>query len=81
MAKKVINNLLYDTETATLIVSETAKDGSLIKRLYMTKNRGFFFLIIASDEIKPISEAECREWLGLFSYQAYVNVFGEPQKA
>lgn len=37
--------------------------------------------MIKSDEIKPITEAECREWLGLFNYQAYVNVFGEPQKA
>lgn len=82
MAKKVINNLLYDTSTADLIISETEPDGkTLIKRLYMTKNRAFFFLLIASDEIKPISEAECREWLGLFNYDAYVNVFGEPQKA
>lgn len=79
--KKVINNLLYDTDTAKLIVSEAAPDGSLIKRLYVTDNRAFFFLMVKSDEIKPITEAECREWLGLFSYQAYVNVFGEPQKA
>lgn len=79
--KKVINNLLYDTDTAKVIVSEPGADGSLIKRLYMTDNRAFFFLMVASNEIKPISEAECREWLGLFNYQAYVNVFGEPQKA
>lgn len=80
--KKVIKNLLYDTETATLIVSETGEDGkTLVKRLYMTQNRAFFFLIIASNDIQPISEEECREWLGLFNYQAYVNVFGEPQKA
>lgn len=79
--KKVINNLLYDTDTAKLIISEAAPDGTLIKRLYVTDNRAFFFLMIKSDEIKPITEAECREWLGLFNYQAYVNVFGEPQKA
>lgn len=79
--KKVIKNLLYDTDTAKLIISEVGSDGSLVKRLYMTDNRAFFFLIIAADEIQPISEAECREWLGLFNYNAYVSVFGEPQKA
>lgn len=41
--KKVINNLLYDTDTAKLIVSEAAPDGTLIKRLYVTDNRAFFF--------------------------------------
>ena len=79
--KKIINNLLYDTDTAKLIISEPAPDGSLIKRLYQTQNRAFFFLLVGSNEIKPISEAECREWLGLFNYNAYVSVFGEPQKA
>ena len=79
--KKVIKNLLYDTDTAKLIISEVGSDGSLVKRLYMTDNRAFFFLIIAADKIQPISEAECREWLGLFNYNAYVSVFGEPQKA
>ena len=79
--KKVIKNLLYDTDTARLIISEVGSGGTLIKRLYMTENRAFFFLLIASEEIVPISEAECREWLGLFNYNAYVSVFGEPQKA
>lgn len=79
--KKVINNLLYDTETAELIISEPDPSGGLIKRLYQTPNKAFFFLYIQSNEIQPITRDECREWLGLFNYDAYVKVFGEPEHA
>lgn len=79
--KKVIQNLLYDTDTATLIISEADESGKLVKRLYQTPNKAFFFLHIQSQEIQPISRDECREWLGLFNYDAYVKVFGEPEHA
>lgn len=79
--KKVIKNLLYDTETADLIISEVDPSGALVKRLYQTPNKSFFFLYIASNTIEPITKDECREWLGLYNYDSYVKIFGEPEHA
>lgn len=79
--KKVIEGLLYDTDTAKLIISEVDESGEIIKRLYQTTKSAFFFYYISSGTIEPISRDACREWLGLYNYNAYVSVFGEPEHA
>lgn len=74
--QRVINNLLYDTETATIIHVE--EDTNRI--LYQTPNKNFF-MFYPTGEIVPKSEASTKDYLGKNNVPKYIELFGEPQEA
>lgn len=74
--KQVINNLLYDTETATIIYTEENTQ----RVLYRTQN-GNFFMLYSNGDIVPKSEESAKEYLGKHSVPMYIELFGEPQEA
>lgn len=74
--KQVINNLLYDTETASIVYI----DENTQRVLYRTQN-GNFFMIYSNGDIVPKSEESTKEYLGKHSVSTYIELFGEPQEA
>lgn len=74
--QRVINNLLYDTDTATAIHAE--EDTKRI--LYQTPNNNFFMLY-PTGEIIPKSEESTKDYLGKKNVPKYIELFGEPQEA
>lgn len=74
--QRVINGLLYDTDTSTVIhIEEDTK-----RRLYHTPNNNFFMLY-PTGEIVPKSEENVKEYLGKYNVKKYIELFGEPQEA
>ena len=74
--QRVIDGLLYDTETAEIIhVEENTK-----RRLYMTQNRNFF-MFYPIGEIVPKTEESTKDYLGKYNVPKYIELFGEPQEA
>lgn len=74
--KRIIDNLLYDTETAELIYTEEGTN----RRLYKTPN-GNFFTLYPTGEIRPKSENDTRDYLGRYDVKKYIELFGEPKEA
>lgn len=74
--QRVIDNLLYDTETATVIhIEEDTK-----RVLYQTPN-GNFFMFYPIGEIRPKTEESTKDYLGKYNIPKYIELFGEPQEA
>lgn len=74
--QRVIDGLLYDTDTAEIIhVEENTK-----RRLYMTPNRNFF-MFYPIGEIVPKTEQSTKDYLGKYNVPKYIELFGEPQEA
>ena len=74
--QRVIDGLLYDTDTAEIIhVEESTK-----RRLYMTPNRNFF-MFYPIGEIVPKTEQSTKDYLGKYNVPKYIELFGEPQEA
>ena len=74
--QRVIDGLLYDTDTATEIhFEENTK-----RRLYQTPNNNFF-MFYPTGEIIPKSEESTKEYLGKYNVPKYIELFGEPQEA
>ena len=74
--QKVINNLLYDTETATAVhIEEDTK-----RILYQTTN-GNFFMFYPVGEIVPKTEQSTKDYLGKYNVEKYIELFGKPQEA
>ena len=74
--QKVINNLLYDTETATVVhIEEDTK-----RILYQTTN-GNFFMFYPVGEIVPKTEQSTKDYLGKYNVEKYIELFGKPQEA
>lgn len=74
--QRVIDGLLYDTETATIVhIEENTK-----RRLYQTPNNNFF-MFYPTGEIVPKSEESTKEYLGKYNVPKYIELFGEPQEA
>ena len=74
--QRIINNLLYDTQTATVVhIEEGTK-----RVLYQTPN-GNFFMFYPVAEIVPKTEESTREYLGKYNVEKYIELFGEPQEA
>ena len=72
----VIDGLLYDTETATIVhIEENTK-----RRLYQTLNNNFF-MFYPTGEIVPKSEESTKEYLGKYNVPKYIELFGEPEEA
>lgn len=74
--QRVIDGLLFDTETAELLYVEEDKN----RRLYKTPH-GHFFTLYPTGEIREKSEQATKEYLGLYDVEKYIEVFGEPKEA
>lgn len=74
--KRIIDNLLYDTETADVVhVEESTK-----RVLYQTPN-GNFFMFYPVGEIVPKTEESTKDYLGKYNVEKYIELFGEPEEA
>lgn len=74
--QRIINNLLYDTETATVVhIEESTK-----RVLYQAPN-GNFFMFYPVAEIVPKTEESTKDYLGKYNVEKYIELFGEPQEA
>lgn len=74
--QRVIDNLLYDTETATIVhIEEDTR-----RVLYQTPN-GNFFMFYKNGEIIPKTEQSTKDYLGKYNVEKYIELFGEPQEA
>lgn len=74
--KKIVNGLLYDTDTSELIYHDEINR----RRWYKTKNENYFVLY-ANGEIGPKTEDAVRDHLGKNNVEKYIELFGEPQEA
>ena len=74
--KRVINNLLYDTDNATIIFVE-----EYTKRILYRTNNGNFFMFYSNGEIMPKTEESIKEYLGNYIVEKYIELFGEPKEA
>lgn len=74
--QRVVDNLLYDTNTANIIHIE--EDTNRI--LFQTQNNNFFMLY-ATGEIVPKSLESTKDYLGAKNVPKYIELFGEPQEA
>ena len=74
--QRVIDGLLYDTETAVLIHLEEDKK----RRLYQAPN-GNFFMFYPTGEIVPKTEQSTKDYLGKYNVPKYIELFGEPREA
>ena len=74
--KRVINNLLYDTDNATIIFVE-----EYTKRILYRTNNGNFFMFYSNGEITPKTEESTKEYLGKHNVEKYIELFGEPKEA
>lgn len=74
--QRVIDGLLYDTDTAIIIhIEENTK-----RRLYQTLN-GNFFMFYPTGEIVPKTEDSTKDYLGKYNVEKYIELFGEPEEA
>lgn len=71
--KQIINNILFDTDTATLLYSET----DTRRRYYKTENDRYF-ISFPTTEIQVVSEEYMRNLLGRKDIDKYIEIFGEP---
>lgn len=74
--KRVINGKVYDTEKSEIIYIDPNKR----RTYYMTKNHAFF-VVYKTGELAVKTEEEIRELLGMYDYDKYVEIFGEPEEA
>ena len=74
--KKIINNLLYDTELSELVYHDEVKN----RRWYKTP-KGNYFVFYGTGEITPKTEENVKEYLGRNNVDKYIELFGEPQEA
>lgn len=74
--QRVIDELLYDTETAIVVhIEEKTK-----RVLYQAPN-GNFFMFFPTGEIVPKTEESTKDYLGKYNVPKYIELFGEPQEA
>lgn len=74
--QRIIEGLLYDTETAIIVhVEERAE-----RILYQAPN-GTFFMFYSTGEIVPKTEESTKEYLGKYNVPKYIELFGEPEEA
>ena len=74
--KKIINNLLYDTDVSELIHNDEINN----RRWYKTPN-GNYFVFYGTGEITPKAEDAVRDYLGKHNVEKYIELFGEPKEA
>lgn len=74
--QRIINDYLYDTDTATIIHLEIDTN----RGLYMTPSKNFFMLY-PNGEIIPKTEQSTKEYLGKHNVKKYIELFGNPKEA
>lgn len=74
--KKIIDGLLYDTDTAELIYF----DESTKRRLYRAL-KGRFFMMYPNGVITPKTDEETMRYLGERDVDKYIELFNEPEEA
>lgn len=74
--QKIINGLLYDTETSEKIFSDDIQN----RVWHMTAN-GNYFVFYRTGEITPKTESQAKEFLGKNDVAKYIELFGEPEEA
>lgn len=73
--RRIIGNVLYDTEQSTLIYT----DEDNRRRWYMTNN-GRFFIAYLTGEISVTSEDTVKLLLGEKDIDKYIELFGLPEE-
>ena len=71
--KAIINNLLYDTTTSTMLYSGAGES------LWKTENGSYFKAV--NDIIVPQTEDEVKKYLGMKDADMYIKEFGEVELA
>ena len=74
--QRVVNGLLYDTATATVVHIE--QDTKRV--LYHTHNDNFF-MHYPTGEIVPKTVESAKDYLGKYNVPKYIELFGEPKEA
>lgn len=74
--KKIVNSLLYDTNSAT----EIYRDEKRNKVWYKTP-KGNYFTTYGTGELIPVAEESVKKFLGENDIKAYVKIFGEVEEA
>lgn len=74
--QRVIDELLYDTDTAKVIHVEDSTG----RVLYQTPN-GRFFMFYSNGEIVPKDEDSAKKYLSKHNVAKYIEVFGKPKEA
>lgn len=71
--RRVINSLLYDTDTADAVITLNGAS------YYKTQN-GAFFVTYPNGEMNVVTEEFIREMLGRNNVDKYIEIFGQPQE-
>ena len=74
--QRVIDGLLYDTKTATVVHTDESNN----RILYVTANNNFFMLY-QNGEIVPKTEQSAKDYLGKYNVGKYIELFGQPEEA
>lgn len=73
--RRIINDVMYDTELSDLIY----EDVHTHQRWYKTKNDRFFIAYISGD-ICVVDEETVKQLLGSKDINMYIELFGEPEE-
>ena len=71
--KAIINNLMYDTTTSSVIYAGGTE------ALFKTENGAYFKT--SHSGITPMTEDEAKAWLGVIDADAYIKEFGSVESA
>ena len=74
--QRVIDGLLYDTKTATVVHTDESNN----RILYVTANNNFF-MFYPTGEIVPKTEQSAKDYLGKYDVEKYIELFGQPEEA
>lgn len=75
IVQRIVDGYIYDTETATLLYTESGKN----VKYYMTAKRRFF-VYYSNNEFQVVTEAVMKDFLGKYDIAKYIEIFGEPQE-
>ena len=72
--QRIINNYLYDTQTALVVhIEEDTR-----RCLYQTPNKNFF-MFYPNGEIVPKTLQSTKDYLGKHNVPKYIELFGQPE--
>ena len=74
--KKIVDEKLYDTDTADLIHTDITN-----RRRYYRTRKGAFFVLYATGEIQPKTERSMKDLLGSADPEKYIEIFGKVEEA
>lgn len=74
--RKIVDNILYDTDNAELIYTDVSNN----RRLWKT-HKGNYFIAYPNGTIQPKSEKDVKAYLGDKDADAYIREFGKPEEA